>query len=744
MSTLKNGEDAPKSLDLSYIECLQSEDVRSVTIETQTVSKLNKDKETQTNNPLIMHIDLSRTHSKLKHASLVEGDGLLTQFDRQAPGRISTSPTLRRMRSIRRPQLDLRDAVRMDSTQEESSTDDTSLFGPLYPVHRNKSPLATSPPPTSPKRTSPPHAGERHHKNPPNLFADQEKCSSRRPHNFENGVMRKRQGSLGTQRVQSVSEECPDNNNDQDAGACNNRLEERRRSSVVVSLPGMDVSPGDLFVSNGVADILNFSSFSSTKKSKWPFSRRSTTKGKFSQTASDIEKYLLTEQILDWRDTDFQKYKDNTLEDFLRDCDLSHVRSELDPQDYKRQEAVWELFTSECVYFLDQLMVLKEVFLATLTNLQLRRCLSDVDSWRLFGNLNELCLVSFGFLSSILRVVKESWDVPGAEGGAERVPGPTLLELLTKAFRENLCHCLQKYCLNYSTALFYLDSLKHREDFGCYVKWCERNPECRRLQLRDLLVAPLQRLTRYPLLLKNVVKRSRTEEEAAGLQSLLEQVDTSICDLEGKVKWLDNYQKVKQLREALVWLPVWDRDKRTFVPETLKHLLKAVTLENLIAHRSLLHEGKLVLTESAKMRDVYLFLFDEFLLITKIKRNKKKSIGPEQSSLRPPQNQELDHLLKEGCTFTVLDQPVSLDRLQIRNIDQVNAAASGLPHSFIIMHQNRYLQCIAAFVLQAPSEAIKRGWITEIESAVASLLRLDSQKPPRLKNSSLWLESSQI
>lgn len=35
------------------------------------------------------------------------------------------------------------------------------------------------------------------------------------------------------------------------------RLQERRRSSVVVSLPGMDVSPGDLFVSNGAADMLN-------------------------------------------------------------------------------------------------------------------------------------------------------------------------------------------------------------------------------------------------------------------------------------------------------------------------------------------------------------------------------------------------------------------------------------------------------------------------------------------------------
>lgn len=45
---------------------------------------------------------------------------------------------------------------------------------------------------------------------------------------------------------------------------CVRRLQERRRSSVVVSLPGLDVSPGDLFVSNGAADILNGSNFSGT------------------------------------------------------------------------------------------------------------------------------------------------------------------------------------------------------------------------------------------------------------------------------------------------------------------------------------------------------------------------------------------------------------------------------------------------------------------------------------------------
>ncbi|GAA6101698.1 pleckstrin homology domain-containing family G member 7 isoform X1 [Tachysurus ichikawai] len=175
----------------------------------------------------------------------------------------------------------------------------------------------------------------------------------------------------------------------------------------------------------------------------------------------------------------------------------------------------------------------------------------------------------------------------------------------------------------------------------------------------------------------------------------------------------------------------------------LKHLLKAVTLENLVSQRSLRYEGKLTLAENSKPNDVYLFLFDEFLLITKVKRNKKKSVVGEVLPVRSAAGQELEQLLQEGCSFTVLDQPISLDRLQLRNIDQLNATASGLPCSFIIMHQNRYQQCIGVFILQAPSESVKKAWLSEIEEAVCALLKRDSQQP-RLKNSSLFVESSQI
>ncbi|XP_066541016.1 pleckstrin homology domain-containing family G member 7 [Hoplias malabaricus] len=721
----ENNKDVGKTLDWSYIEWNQDDDMAKKTeAQTQTDHGTTVHKETQTSNPFIMRIDLARTPSRLRYGSVREMETMPTplfQFDRQAPARISTSPTLRRMRSTR---FSSRDQGKMDSPQEESGTSETSSpRSPLSPVHRQKSPLAASPTQAT---------GEGHQRGHLDSSLPRGKIRSHRSKTIDSSGICTRQEFLCLS--ESVDSDSTTDDVEQVKDPSHKRLQERRRSSVVVTLPGLDNSPGDLFVSNGVADILNRSTYSETKKSKWPFSRRSTTKGK-TRTSADIEKCLASVLIKDWRDTDFQEYKDLTLEEFLKD--QPQLKLYKDPRAHKKQESIWELFTSECIYFLDQLMVLKEVFVNTLSDLQLRECLEDIDSWRLFANLNELCLVSYGFLTSLLRVIKELWANP------ETDITQTLLALLNKAFGESICHCLQKYCLNYTTAIIYLDSLKAREDFGSYVKWCEKKEQCRRLQLRDLLVVPLQRFTRYPLLLKNIERRCCSEAEECALKGVVELIDRAIHDLEGKVKWLDNYQKVKLLKEALVWLPVWERDKRTQIPESLKHLLKAASLENLVSNRSLLHEGKLILTENAKLNEVYMLLFDEFLLITKIKRSKKKSGGVETHNLRPAVGQELEQLLQDGCSFTVLDQPISLDRLQLRNIDQINAAASGIPYSFIVMHQNRYQQCIGVFVLQAHNETAKKVWLSEIEEAVSAVLKQDCQQP-RVKNSALYLESSQI
>uniref|UniRef100_A0A452I2D4 Uncharacterized protein n=1 Tax=Gopherus agassizii TaxID=38772 RepID=A0A452I2D4_9SAUR len=466
------------------------------------------------------------------------------------------------------------------------------------------------------------------------------------------------------------------------------RSAERRRSSVVLSLPGLEVFPGDLLVSDNAADylqrsplLLNAGQVQESKKPRWPFARKGASKDKQKQM-SDLKNCLSTIKITDYSGYEFHSFKNKTWHEMVTTQQTEEKDTD-DPLEMKKKEAMWELFTSECSYFLDHLLVLKMIFVNTLKYLQNNEFLVDVDVWGLFSNLEEL----------------------------------------NQYFQGNLCQTHQIYCLHYTSAIFYLENLRQRDDFGIYLKWCEQNEQCKRLHLPELLVAPLHRLTRYPLLLNNIWKRSTDAAQKATILSIKEKVEKSLRDLEGKVKWLDNFQKFRQLQEIIIWPPLWDRDKRFFLPEYLKHILRENMSENILSssNRQLLREGRLTLAESTRILDVYLFLFNDFLLITKTKHNKKKYGGSDGSLIPvcPSFSPELQSLVKDGGSCTVLDQPIPLDRLTLKNIDPFHVTVLGLRNAFVIQHENRYQQCIGAFLLQAQTETVKKTWMSEIETAVS-------------------------
>ncbi|KAI5623917.1 pleckstrin-likey domain-containing family G member 7 isoform X1, partial [Silurus asotus] len=704
----ENGKHVGKTLDWTYIEWHDKDMEKTADAHTQTSHEPVVDKETQTYNPFPMRIELSRTSSRLRCGSLNEVDTMPTplfQFDRQAPARISTSPTLRRMRSTRVP---CREAVRIDSTQEEpDATESSSPRSPLSPVHRQKSPLATIVNQSN---------GDSDHNGLSNDLVTPGKVRSYRSKTISST------GLHGKQEFMNLNESA---NTEGDTGEVKepshkSRLQERRRSSVVVTLPGLDVSPGDLFVTNGAVDILNRSTFSDTKKSKWPFSKR-TMVGR-TRVAADIEKCLTAIQIQEWRNTHFQQYKDLTLEEFLRS--QPELRAEEEPKAHKRQEALWELFTSECVYFLDQLMVLKEVFLSTLTELQIRECLQDIDSWALFANLNELCLSSnIFFYSSVRNPVRNTWSWP-VYGKITFFPlldyGPSSTHWNIQKFRNP--------SVTNPTSIFCNHQIEKRELFVFThhgILLFKRREKSNEMHCVLVLNDP----TLWKLCLFSW-------SESYGSLNLTSFLVVQIFFLTILTFFLENIQNFCYIHRLKKTLELWENKvgtarKMSNYPQNI--LVLFFTSSPFFPS---------VRTENSKLIETHLFLFDEFLLITKVKRNKKVQTG-EMHPVRSAAGQELEQLLQEGCSFTVLDQPISLDRLQLRNIDQLNATASGLPCSFIIMHQNRYQQCIGVFILQATTESVKKAWLSEIEEAVGALLKQESQHP-RLKSSSLYVESSQI
>ena len=54
-----------------------------------------------------------------------------------------------------------------------------------------------------------------------------------------------------------------------------------------------------------------------------------------------------------------------------------------------------------------------------------------------------------------------------------------------------------------------------------HPQWCETRKDCERLRLMDLLVKPMQRLTKYSLLLKAISKKTEDEEQRFSLVQMV-------------------------------------------------------------------------------------------------------------------------------------------------------------------------------------------------------------------------------
>lgn len=389
--------------------------------------------------------------------------------------------------------------------------------------------------------------------------------------------------------------------------------------------------------------------------------------------------------------------------------------SALSDHETKRREAVWELFHSEVVYLMSHLLVLKEVFLEPLKEIQQMGNLQHVNVDKIFCNVHELCEVSAMFAKNLFRVFQT--EKPTQFGSTAAV-----VSAFTE-FSRKVHPQYQKYCLNYSKALSYLDSLKKEEDFQEFMKWCESDTRCNRLQITDLLVAPLQHLTKYPLLLKNIRKRTAEgDEQHSSLSSIIKAVELSIKELEGKVKSVANYERLQELQSSLVWPSITELDPKAFIPEFLRGILAKQPCESLLASpkRQLLYEGPLMLHENAKV-DVYAFLFDDMLLLTRFRKlpqkvNKKLNLAGMTIAESPPSTPPVIRRSMSGIQYTVYKQPIPLDRFIIIDTEATPAGGT-LKNSFIIIHYSRFKQTVGLYTLQAPSQNLKETWTSTLKAA---------------------------
>lgn len=104
---------------------------------------------------------------------------------------------------------------------------------------------------------------------------------------------------------------------------------------------------------------------------------------------------------------------------------------------------------------------------------------------------------------------------------------------------------MQVYCAEQSTCQFYCKELNQNNSlFTAYLAWCESQKMCNRLRLADIVVRPMQRLTKYNLLLTAIKKHMDDIEQ-------IEAMDKMIHSVENFVGSVNNHLTMRQESERL-------------------------------------------------------------------------------------------------------------------------------------------------------------------------------------------------
>ncbi|KAK8788215.1 hypothetical protein V5799_022007 [Amblyomma americanum] len=401
--------------------------------------------------------------------------------------------------------------------------------------------------------------------------------------------------------------------------------------------------------------------------------------------------------------------------DALQSQFLRTINQTIQKNEAKKKEALWELFQSECNFLEDHLMVLKNVFMEPLKKIQVEGYAMFAEPEVLFGNLDELCCVTYAFCREFINFILASHN------SGEFSTTEVLIRLFKKSTKAAaLRQAYHRYTLNYINALNYLETLRRQVEFNEFEKWCARDPRCKKLQLTDLLVSPVQHIMRVPLILKDIEMRTEDMEERDCITAILETEENSLRELDDKMKWLKNFERLLEIQRNIVWPPVTELDSKVYIPEFLKAPLSKQPCERLIVspRRQIILEGPLQMLDTSKSGfEVYVVLFDDMILITR----KKKGLSKKKSSLNldtKPSQDKKNNAIQDGVKYIVYKQPLSLDRICIHDVSAQEGAAHNLKNVFVFVCLNRFQQIITVHTLQASNESTKLTWLTKLRDTV--------------------------
>ncbi|XP_020726103.1 intersectin-2 isoform X1 [Odocoileus virginianus] len=354
----------------------------------------------------------------------------------------------------------------------------------------------------------------------------------------------------------------------------------------------------------------------------------------------------------------------------------------MQPVERKRQGYIHELIETEERY-VDDLQLVVEVFQKRMTE---PGFLTEGEMALIFVNWKELIMANTKLLKA-LRVRKKT--------GGEKMPVHMIGDILAAELSHMQAYIRFCSCQLNGAALLQQKTDEHA-DFKEFLKKLASDPRCKGMPLSSFLLKPMQRITRYPLLIRSILENTpENHVDHSSLKLALEraeelcsQVNEGVREKENsdRLEWIQTHVQCDGLAEQLVFN----------------------SLTNCLGPRKLLHSGKLYKTKSNK--ELHGFLFNDFLLLTYMVKQFAVSSASEKLFSS-----------KSNAQFKMYKTPIFLNEALVK----LPTDPSSDEPVFHISHIDR------VYTLRTDNINERTAWVQKIKAA--SEQYIDTEKKKREK-----------
>ncbi|KAM7412208.1 hypothetical protein PAMA_021929 [Pampus argenteus] len=350
------------------------------------------------------------------------------------------------------------------------------------------------------------------------------------------------------------------------------------------------------------------------------------------------------------------------------------ILEQISPQERKRQEAIFEIITSEHSY-LHSLSILVRHFKSSEA---LRKTMTVTEHHHLFSNISVIEQVSKRFFEDLER---------------RHYDNPVILDI-SDIVQNHAAHHFEPYIVYCSNETFQQRTLQKlltsNTAFKETLKQIEGSSDCGGLPMISFLILPMQRVTRLPLLLDTICQKTpdRTKEYFAAVWALhaISKLVTSCNDGARRMERTEQMYTIQKQME-------FGKIKPFPLVSSSRWLKKrgelAVCTEELSIWRAFSH------------RSYYLFLFNDVLIVTK-KKSEESFVVMDYATL---ENVEVEVADEAEGRMSPPAKNSSSYYLSFRLLMSRNS--EGRPEQTSLVAESRYCCCTSVVKIQSQNVHLK-------------------------------------